>query len=160
MNPYIKDTFRGITRFISEKHSRRLLYLFLVGILALVEFISLGLVRRTFVFYTNEDEQPVVEERMLPRAPNRETDVTRYVEETLLGPVSPDIAPLFPRGTRLLSLMLRDRVVYLDLSESAALTSLEEGDLKRSLSTLDRGIRRNFSFIKEVHLFIAGNQTR
>jgi hypothetical protein len=97
-----------------------------------------------------------VEDRMLKRSSSRELDIGRYVEEALLGPISPDSAPLFPRETRLRSLLYRDGVVYADLSEAAALPPLEGGGVFRNLYTLYTGIRRNFSFVKGVRFFIAG----
>jgi hypothetical protein len=53
--------------------------------------------------------------------------------------------------------MYRDGVVYADLSE-AALFPLEGGDLFRSFLTLNEGIRRNFSFVRGVKIFIGGNE--
>ena len=54
--------------------------------------------------------------------------------------------------------MYREGAVYADLSESAALPPLEGGDVFLSLLTLNEGIRRNFSYIKDVRLFIGGNE--
>jgi hypothetical protein len=125
-----------------------------------------------------DEGKEAVEERMLaygalgagPRSP--EEKIARYVEEALLGPASQDSYPLFPRETRLQSLLYRDGVVYLDLSESAAL-ALEPGisaglqrtegfllyrDIARNLITLKEGIMRNFGFVKAVRFFITGNE--
>jgi hypothetical protein len=156
MNVIIKDALTAAVVFLRSKRNRRLLFLVLLGIFAFIEFMISGLVRRTFVFYSINDGTMTVEDRMLKRSPSRELDMVRYVEEVLLGPISPDMAPLFPRETRLLSLLYRDGVVYADLSESAALPPLEGGEVFRNLYTLNAGIRRNFSFIKDVRLFIAG----
>jgi hypothetical protein len=158
MNVLIKDALKGINNFLRSKRNRRFLYLLLLGIIAFVEFMTSGLVRRTFVFYSNINGLTAVEDRLIPRSFSRELDITRYVEEVLLGPVSPDSAPLFPRETRLYSLMYREGVVYLDLTEPAVLPLPEGGDVLRNLRTLDAGIRRNFSFVKEVRLFIAGRK--
>jgi hypothetical protein len=103
----------------------------------------------------------VVENRMIPKLPSLELEIRRYVAEALLGPLSPETAPLFSRDTRLRSLLYRDGVVYLDLSEAAGLPPLEgyplrEGEVYQSLYTLEEGIRRNFSAVKEVKLFING----
>jgi hypothetical protein len=133
--------------------------MFFLGVLsavALIEFITLGLVRRTFVFYTIDSGLVTVEDRMVKRSPSREVNITRYVEEALLGPVSPDSLPLFPRETRLRSLLYRDAVVYADFTENAALPPLEGGDVFRNMQTLYEGIRRNFSFVRDVRFFIAG----
>ena len=143
---------------------KRLLPVFLVilAAAALIEFLVLGLARKTFVFYAIDSGKASVEERMLKgRSSSREVQIARYVEEALLGPISADSLPLFPRETRLLSLLYRDGVVYVDLSEDAALPPLESaslsgGEVFASLETLYHGIKRNFSFVKDVRFFIAG----
>jgi hypothetical protein len=126
---------------------------------AFIEFFVSGLARRTFVFYDFDSGVVSVEDRMLASGRNtlsREVDVTRYVKEAVLGPVSPHSMPLFPGETRLLSLMYRDGTVYADLSEEAALPPAEGGEVLKNLETLRSGIRRNFSFVNDVRFFIAG----
>jgi hypothetical protein len=158
MNGIIKDSLRGAVIFFGKRQIRRLLYLGILGAAAFAEFLTAGLVRRTFVFYAVKDETPIVEDRMLVRGSSREVDIIRYVEELLLGPVSLNAAPLFPRETVLESLMYRDGVVYVDFSRHAALPPPEGGDVSRSLAVFDQGIRRNFSFVKDIRLFIDGNE--
>ena len=158
MNERLKKILSSLSAFFSKKKNRRLFYLVVIGLLALGEFLFSGLVRRTFVFYSNLEGNTVVEDRILRRSGDRETDIRRYVDEVLLGPVSPDSAPLFPRETRLYSFMYREAVVYADLSESAVMPLSDGGDVFRSLITLNQGIRRNFSFVKDVRLFIGGNE--
>ncbi|MCL1930872.1 MAG: GerMN domain-containing protein [Treponema sp.] len=134
---------------------------------ACIEFLVLGLARKTFVFYAIDSGKESVEERALKtgvspvRPSSRELQITRYVEEALLGPISAGSLPLFPRETRLLSLLYRNGVVYVDLSEDAALPPLESafssgGEVFTGLETLYQGIKRNFSFVKDVRFFIAG----
>jgi hypothetical protein len=156
MNVIVKDALRAVSRFFGNKSQRYLVFLSLTGLFALTEFMHLGLVRRTFVFYAIDDETVTVEDRMLKRSPSREQDVRRYVEEALLGAVSPDLAPLFPRETRLESLLYREGVVYVDFSSAAALPPLEGGEVFRNMQTLYAGIRRNFSFVRDVRLFVEG----
>jgi len=157
-SPLLKRTFTSIGVFFSKKINRRFVYLVVIGLFALGDFLYIGLARRTFVFYSYIGNNTVVEDRMLYRSPNQETDIRRYIDEVLLGPVSPDSAPLFPRETRLNSFMYREGVVYADLTESAALPSEGSGDVYRSLLTLNEGLRRNFPSIKDVRLFIGGNE--
>ncbi|MDR2785363.1 MAG: GerMN domain-containing protein [Treponema sp.] len=131
-----------------------------LGLLCLFVFFDYrhaGLTRATFVFYSTESGGELVEERMLPLPQDREEKLKFYVAEALLGPALQDALPLFPRDTRLESLLFRDRVVYLNLSEAAALP-VEGGDSFQSLSALYRGIRRNFNFVMDVRFFIAGNE--
>jgi hypothetical protein len=168
-----KDFFASIGRFFRAKSRRRLLSLVLLGLFALGDFHFLGHVRRTFVFYSAADRSIIVEDRMLRRAESREGDMIRYVEEFLLGPVSPDLVPLFPRESRLESLLYRDDTAYVDLSESAVFPTPDQsagGDIPGgsspggassgvfgSFETLYRGIRRNFPFIRELRLFVNGS---
>lgn len=141
-----------------NKTKRRLLLLGILGIYAFSEFMILGLARRTLVFYTISSGKVTVEDRMIKRSPFRERNITRYVEEAILGPVSPELRPLFPKGTRLLSLLLRDGVVYVDFSEEAALPPEEGGEVFKNLNTLYTGIKRNFSYVSEVCFLIAGKE--
>ncbi|MDR0641993.1 MAG: GerMN domain-containing protein [Treponema sp.] len=157
----VKKFFFPAVKFLAMKSSRRLIFLILLCLIALGDFLYLGLIRRTFVFYFVTDQSIIVEDRMLRRSGNQETDMTRYVEEFLLGPGSPDLAPLFPRETRLRSLLYREGVIYVDLSESAALPFSEWGfpgqGIFKSFETLYQGIRRNFPYAGDVRLFVEGN---
>ena len=171
MNSETRDSaiafFRAIAllRFPVSKRQLLLIILAVLAAAILVEFFVLGLARRTFLFYTGNERTVIVEDRMLRvsrRSPvhssSREVNITRYVEEALLGPVSPDALPLFPAETRLLSLLYRNGVVYADFSKDAALppeTSLGRGVLG-SLRTLHSGIKRNFPFVRNVRFFIDG----
>ncbi|MCL1959998.1 MAG: GerMN domain-containing protein [Spirochaetes bacterium] len=113
--------------------------------------------RRTFVFYTIDDGVVVVEDRMLKPSKSREGDIIRYMEEMLLGPVSPELLPLFPIETRLKSLLYRNGVVYADFSEDAVFPPAEGGSVINNFRTLYTGILRNFSYVKDVRFFIEGN---
>jgi hypothetical protein len=158
MNAPVKKVINILAAFFGKASYRRLLCLFLLCIFALTEYAHAALTRTTFLYYSIDGGKPVVETRMLSLSSSREEKLTGYVEETLLGPVSQDANPLFSRDTRIESLLYRDGVVYLDLSESAALPLEGGSDVFRSLETLSGGILRNFAFVREVRLFIAGNE--
>ena len=158
MNEILRNILSALGRFLSKTKNRRLMYLVVISLIALGEFLLSGLVRRTFVFYSSLEGKTVVEDRMISRSRDRETDIRRYVDEVLLGPSFPELDPLFPRGTKLNSFMYRETVVYADLTESAALPVEGRWDVFRSLITLNEGIRRNFPFVGDVRLFIGGNE--
>ncbi|MDR1108383.1 MAG: GerMN domain-containing protein [Spirochaetaceae bacterium] len=134
------------------------MYLLVLALFTVVEFIQIGLVRRTLMFYTISEGTTVVEERFFPRSGSRETDIRRYVEDVLLGPATPDVGPLFPRETRLESLLYRGKTLYVGLSEAAALPPLEGGDVFINFHTFYSEIQRNFRYIKDVKFFIKGNE--
>jgi len=155
MKLVFKRIFGAIGRFLSDKTRTCLILLVILGFAALIDFFALGLARRTFVFYTVSKEV-VVEDRMLKQFPSREVNITRYVKEALLGPFAPNLLPLFPRGTRLESLLYRDGVVYASFSQEAALPPEEGGQTLDNFRTLYAGILRNFPFVRDVKFFIAG----
>jgi hypothetical protein len=132
------------------------LWISILTITALTEFFILGLARRTFVFYTVDGGVIDVQDRMLKHSGSKEGDIIRYTEEILLGPGSQDLLPLFPRETRLKSLLYRNGVVYVDFSEDALLPPIEGGSTLNNFQTLHAGILRNFSFVKDVSFFIEG----
>ena len=149
---------KALLSLFFTKRNRYLILMVLVIAIALVDYLVLGLIRRTFVFYSALEGATLVEDRMFRGSSSQETDIRRYVEEALLGPVSPDAAPLFPRETRLKSLIYREGVVYADFTESAVLPVLiTQGEgVFLSFLTLNEGIRRNFSTVKDVKFFIEG----
>ena len=159
MRELFKTIIASTSRFLSVKRNRRIVYLVIIFLIATGDFLLSGLVRRTFVFYYHIGGNIAVEDRMLSRSSNREADIHRYIEEALLGPVSPASVVLFPRETRLTSLMLRNGKVYANLTEDAVMPLPGNWDVFNSLLTLNEGIRRNFSYVKDVRLFIGGNET-
>ena len=156
MNAFFNTVIRASVNFLSSGIKRSLLFIGLLALAAFVEFCVLGLARRTFVFYTVSDGDIVVEDRMLKHSSSREIDIIRYAEETLLGPVSPDLLPVFPRGTRLKSLLYRNGVVYADFSQDAEMPPVEGGKTLDNFRTFYAGILRNFSYVKDVRFFIEG----
>jgi hypothetical protein len=111
--------------------------------------------RFTFVFYDRESGRPTVEERLLYRETETEHALSAYVQETLYGPITPVLAPLFLPETALLSLLYRKGAVFINLSEEAAFPLAESG-LKSPLTIIEEGIRRNFPIVQTVHIFIKG----
>ena len=149
---------KAIVRFFFVKRTRYLFFLILIGLIAFIECMVFGLVRRTFVFYSALDNATIVEDRMFHASDSNEVNIRRYVEEVLLGPVTHDARLLFPRETELLSLLYRDGIVYACFPENQTLIDLYAGeDIFLSFLTLNEGIRRNFSFVKNVKIFIGGN---
>jgi len=159
----MKAIFSAIIRFFTSPFKLCLLLLAVLGVVALIDYLNLGLSRRTFVFYSIDDGEMAVEDRMLRHSRLKEEDIIRYTEETIQGPVSPNLSPLFPYETRLKSLMLRDKTIYADFTESAALRlpdKLVKGEGRAILDnfrTLYDSILRNFPYVSDIWFFIEGN---
>ena len=137
---------------------RRFLYLAVLSIFAFIEMGRLGLSRRTFEFFAYDNHRSVVEDRMLHKTGIQEKDIKNYVEELILGPVSLDFAPLLTKGTKLSSFMFRNGTVYADFSKEAGLPVQRGRPLFDGFLALNQGIRRNFSNVSDVKLFVDGNE--
>jgi hypothetical protein len=140
------------------KQIRRLAYLVILLVFALIDLDRSGLVRRTFEFYAYDGGKPAVEDRMFHKAAEREADIKAYMEELVLGPVSMDLAPLIVKGAKLRSLMYRGSTVYADFSGEAALPVPGGQPAITNFLAINRGIRRNFGYVSAVKLFINGNE--
>jgi len=159
----MKAILSAIISIFTSPFKLCLFLLAVLGVVALVDYYNLGLSRRTFVFYSIDDGEMAVEDRMLRHSKLKEENIFRYTEETIQGPVSPNLSPLFPYETRLKSLMLRDRTVYADFTESAALrlpdrlVKGEGRDVLDNFRTLYDSILRNFPYVSDIWFFIEGN---
>jgi len=153
----IKAALSKTLSFLRVARNRHFVLLAIISLLALGDFLLSGTSRRTFVFFSNIGDYPLVEDRMLRLSGDRETDIRRYVNQVLLGPADPRSTPLFPRETRLSSFMFRDGVVFVDLTEDALFPVDMEIGTFRSFLILNEGIRRNFSHVSDARLFIGGN---
>jgi hypothetical protein len=155
MNGFFKGFLAICAKFFTDKGKVRLSLLAILGLVVLLEHHISGLARRTFVFYAVDNGALTVEDRHLKRADSPERDIKRYMDDALLGPVSPGLATLFSGNPRLESLIYQDGAVFADFSQDAALPP-EGGSLYRSFYTLYAGIKRNFPFVKDIRFFIEG----
>ena len=155
MNGIFKDFLGLCAKFFTDKVKISLSLLVILGIIVFFEYYTAGLARRTYVFYTVDGRALAVEDRNLKRANSPEQDIKRYLDDALLGPVSPGLLPLFSGIPRLESLIYQDGVVFADFSRDSTLPP-EGGWLDRSFYTLYSGVRRNFPYVKDVRFFIEG----
>jgi hypothetical protein len=132
------------------------LCLLALGGIAALDFVNSERVRQTFVFYIADTGTTTVEERLLYREPDTEKALQSYLQETLYGPLSPDLSPLFLPETLLLSVMYREGELFVHFSDDAAFP-LNQG-LATNLRILEQGIKRNFPVVTIIHIFIAGHE--
>ena len=86
-------------------------------------------------------------------------DIKQYVDEILLGPISPQARLLFPLGTNVRSCFVSGKILYLDLSEEALqITSGEASNTVFALKILKKNLFTNFKNIDIINLFIMGKK--
>lgn len=147
-----------LRRWLRFKVNRRLSYVGLLIIIALIETLASGERRQTFLFFAVRDRKPVVEARLISQLGSLENRIGRYVEEALLGPSSVENYPLFMRDTQVVSLLVRKDIAYVDLSVNGVFTPDPAVDLRSSVTVLRQGILRNFPFLKDARIFIDGKE--
>ena len=154
----MKTLLAHARRRASIPRYRRGLYLLLILLIALIDLAAMGKTSGSLVFYDVRSGKAAVETRAMPFFGTSEHRAARYVEEALLGSESVNLGRLFPKGTRLESLLIRDGVAFVNLSATAAVPAENEVDARRAIATLAAGLERNFRSIKEARVFIAGNE--
>jgi hypothetical protein len=113
--------------------------------------------RRVFSFLSYDDDKMHTEVRFLPEE-SVQGSVRLYVDELLLGPQTNRYRILFTQGTRVLSCIQNGSTLYLDLSEEALFNVEPAPPVRTAVEILEKSIKRNFSSIKTVEIFINGKK--
>ncbi len=158
MKNFMAPMLIRLRNWLRFKVNRRLTYGGLLILIALIEALASSSRRQTFLFFAVRDRKPTVEERLVSQVGSLETRIGRYVEETLLGPSSVENYPLFSRDTQVVSLLVRKDIAYVDLSVDGVFTPDPAVDLRSSVAVLRQGILRNFPFLQDARIFIAGKE--
>ena len=156
------------------KSDKKLLCAVILGFIFIFSFICFlaGFKVRRYYFTFEEagSARKIVEVRKIPSEKYR-TKLECYVEELILGPSVQRAVPVFPVGTKVLFCHENNRIVYINISEEAVtgLTAVDvekEDEYKKKYGKtvlqvryeqLRENIKKNFSDVKEVNLFIDGN---
>lgn len=96
--------------------------------------------------------------RELPRQPTRELEIEYLLREIVLGPMSLQFGRVLPRNLSVLSVLLREDVLYVNLSEHLVFPS---GDLIVGFEQMLEGVKRSVSYnypgVSEVRFFVNGS---
>lgn len=138
--------------------------LFFAVLLALVVSVSLYLffypgLRRTFIYEPVNGGDLVFEVRYLP-ANSPQGDLKLYVDELLLGSMTPSCRMLFPAGTKANACFVKGNVLYLDLSEEALQikSNAEVTDFTVAAEILRKNIFTNFKNVNIIKLYVGENE--
>lgn len=113
-------------------------------------------VRRSFIFSSAETGVVNVENRYVPSNPNKD-EISYYVEELLLGPQNERSKMLFTSGTKALSCITKNDVLYINLSSDLLKIGVNVMDIKDGIDLLKTNVLRNFKQISKVEIFVDGN---
>ena len=114
-------------------------------------------VERVFYFPKDQVMTASGESRRIPRHESQEENIREYVQEWMLGPQVLENDRLFPRGTRLNTILLRDGALYLDFNFEILLK--EPGislTFQEILDMAETGLFFNFPKIRQVYFSVEG----
>ena len=145
-----------------SKNSKKLIILasilFLIFLTSLIFYlVELKSNRMIFIFQSLDDDKTHFEIRYLPQV-EKEQRIKQYIDDLLLGPITDRYRPLFADGTKINSCYVRDKILYIDLSEEAVLKKGISSDTKTAVELLKLNITKNFNGINDVILFMMGQE--
>ena len=115
---------------------------------------------RIFFFPDHKSSSPIGESRKTPKIPfEKEENIEIFIKELLLGPISMNLDPIFPTGTRLEKLLYRDKTVYLDLNFMALLPDKRAiHGFDNTMLLIEKNIKFNFPFVEKIIVTILGQK--
>lgn len=113
---------------------------------------------RYVLFFPSETtDEWIGEARNIHHSRNTEESIQSLLSELALGPVTLRFEPALPDGTRVKSVLLREKKVYLDFTAHLA---VPEGSFHIPFSEMLGGIRKsvlyNFPAVEEVIIYVDG----
>ena len=111
--------------------------------------------RRILYFKSMDTSATVCEDRFI-RVDGGMDEVSAFVDELLLGPMTNRFVRLFPLGTKAEVCFLQGDTLFVDLSADALLSSPETCTVKEGVRMLKENIVKNFTNINTVDVFIDG----
>lgn len=124
-------------------------------VVSLACFLPSAARRHVLVFPSAASGDRVVEVRYAPRQPVQGS-IPRFVDELLLGPQSRRARPLFVLGTRAEFCFLRGKTLYLGLSKELLAADAVADDMLGDIALFKENIRKNFSRLDDIVLFVDG----
>ena len=113
---------------------------------------------RSLFFVEPVSKTVVLEHRLIAEKHDLEKNIELLVKDELLGSSLLVRDSVFPDGTILNHLLLRDATLYVDLSMEAVFPSEHSGlNFKDSIKILERTIKFNFKEIKNIVITIDGS---
>lgn len=112
--------------------------------------------RYLFYFPAVNGESVQSEVRFLPPVHGTEARLALFLDELLLGPRSPELDPLFERGTSVVSCLFRQGDAYVNLSKSALSFGIGNEDPKKVYILFKKNVCTNFRNVDRIYLYVDG----
>ncbi len=123
---------------------------------ALYFFSHLGRDRRVFIYPVSGSSKTQKEVRYLNSQPVQ-GKINYYVDELILGPSFYRGRALFTPGTAVEFCFLSEKTLYVGLSKEAVLQENGAPLLSEAVALFRKNIKKNFTGIKDIEIFVSGN---
>ncbi len=139
----------------------KLVYMIIAAVLLLTSILCYAIFypgnRVVMIFQSMDNNLNYCESRFMPKN-TVQGELEFFVDELLLGPVKPRYRPLFANGTKTLSCFVdENNTLYINLNEKALLSANKSTETLMACSLLKKNIFKNFSYIKNIEIYIMGN---
>ncbi len=144
-------------------HTQYVIAFIIIAILLTISLVMYNIKtdgqRRIFYFESLDTSGLFSEVRYLQsfsKDQSLEKDISQFINEILLGPITHRYKAVFASGTKLNSCFLRDGILYVDISAEALFPSEIESSVMTGVQIFEKNILKNFSEVNNVELFING----
>ncbi|MBO7174221.1 MAG: GerMN domain-containing protein [Spirochaetaceae bacterium] len=138
------------------------IFLILILVVSIFLYNSENLGKRRVLYFEAVDGSGLyIESRRITEyssTQGRAVHVQQFVQELLLGPVTNGFKSLFLQGTRLESCFVQENILFINLSKEALFPSATTSATKDGVNLLVYNIKKNFSWIESVEIYIDGNK--
>ena len=111
--------------------------------------------KRVFIFPSVEEGKYILETRYIKSIPEK-SDIQVYCQELALGSGMERTKRIFSSGTKILSCIERNGIVYIDLSADIINMGDNVIEIKDGIDLMKENIMKNFKSVKEIKVFVAG----
>ncbi|MBN2736817.1 MAG: GerMN domain-containing protein [Spirochaetales bacterium] len=118
-----------------------------------------GRVERHFFFPNKMTNLLVGEERQIAKKETLQDDIHEYLDELLLGPANPYSTTLFPLKTRLYSVLLDEKTLYINFSKEFLFQNSKKMiPYNLIYKAIYNNILFNFKSINEIKIAVIGRE--
>lgn len=138
------------------------IFLILILVVSIFLYNSENLGKRRVLYFEAVDGSGLyIESRRITEyssTQGRDVHVQQFVQELLLGPVTNGFKSLFLQGTRLEYCFVQENILFINLSKEALFPGATTSATKDGVNLLVYNIKKNFSWIESVEIYIDGNK--
>lgn len=114
---------------------------------------------KTFFYYEQGTDNIIGELRKIPRYSENEKNIKVFADELILGPGEMNLKMIFPEGTKINQLLIREKKLYIDINNMVLQSDIIKSyNIGKSIKLLRKNIEFNFPDIISIIFTINGEE--